>query len=97
MAELLAQALDTSTAWRITRFINCTSELIGEGRLLNPMRQAFQTLGTHAERVVRRWTSTYTNARLEGLNGLFQAHVQGNASLNRCVCGERSERKSRPI
>lgn len=24
-------------------------------------------------RWVRRWTSTYTNARLEGLNGLFQA------------------------
>ena len=37
------------------------------------MRKALQTLGTHAERVVRRWTSTYTNARLEGLNGLFQA------------------------
>ncbi|WP_294046825.1 transposase, partial [Thiolapillus sp.] len=26
-----------------------------------------------AERVVRRWTSTYTNARMEGLNSLFQA------------------------
>ena len=37
------------------------------------MRQALQILRTHAERVVRRWTSTYTNARLEGLNGLFQA------------------------
>jgi len=30
------------------------------------------TLATHAERVVRRWTSTYTNARMEGLNSLFQ-------------------------
>lgn len=93
MAELLAQGLDTATAWRIkerlrwvrlartpqaarwriTRFINYASELIGESRLLKPMRQALQTLQTHAERVVRRWTSTYTNARLEGLNGLFQA------------------------
>jgi transposase len=93
LAELLAQGLDTATAWRIkerlrwvrlartpraarwriTRFINYASELIGESRLLKPMRQALQTLRTHAERVVRRWTSTYTNARLEGLNGLFQA------------------------
>ena len=93
MGELLAQGLDTATAWRIkerlrwvrlahtpraarwriTRFINYASELIGESQMLKPMRQALQTLRTHAERVVRRWTSTYTNARLEGMNGLFQA------------------------
>ena len=59
--------------WRITRFINYASELVGESPLLEPVRKALQTLATHAERVVRRWTSTYTNARLEGLNGLFQA------------------------
>ena len=59
--------------WRISRFINYASGLVGESRLLEPVRKALQTLQTHAERVVRRWTSTYTNARLEGLNGLFQA------------------------
>ena len=59
--------------WRITRFINYSTDLVGTGKLLEPVRQALQTLATHAERVVRRWTSTYTNARLEGLNGLFQA------------------------
>ena len=59
--------------WRITRFINYAFELVGESPLLEPVRKALQTLATHAERVVRRWTSTYTNARLEGLNGLFQA------------------------
>ena len=59
--------------WRITRFINYASELVGGAHLLEPVRKALQTLRTHAERVVRRWTSTYTNARLEGLNGLFQA------------------------
>jgi len=37
------------------------------------MRKAIATLERHAERVVRRWTSTYTNARMEGLNSLFQA------------------------
>jgi len=59
--------------WRITRFINYATELVGENRLLEPVRKALQTLATQAERVVRRWTSTYTNARLEGLNGIFQA------------------------
>lgn len=59
--------------WRITRFINYASELVGESPLLEPVRRALKTLSLQAERVVRRWTSTYTNARLEGLNGLFQA------------------------
>jgi len=59
--------------WRITRFIGYAMELIGENPLLEPVQKALATLKSHAERVVRRWTSTYTNARLEGLNSLFQA------------------------
>jgi transposase len=50
--------------WRITRFVNYASELIGDSTLLEPIRKALQTLSTHTDRVVRRWTSTYTNARL---------------------------------
>lgn len=59
--------------WRITRFLNYAHELAGESVLLEPIRKSLETLARHAKRVVRRWTSTYTNARLEGLNGLFQA------------------------
>lgn len=59
--------------WRITRFVHYATELVGEGALLEPVRKALATLANHAERVVRRWTSTYTNARIEGLNSLFQA------------------------
>ncbi|WP_419633014.1 ISL3 family transposase [Thiolapillus sp.] len=59
--------------WRITRFISYTRELIGESPFLEPVRKALVTLEKHAERVVRRWTSTYTHARMEGLNSLFQA------------------------
>ena len=59
--------------WRITRFIGFGLELLGDSEILAPMRSALETLRRHAERVVRRWTSTYTNARLEGLNSLFQA------------------------
>ena len=36
-------------------------------------RRALATLQNHVERVVQRWTSTYTNAHLEGFNGPFQA------------------------
>ena len=59
--------------WRITRFINYASALIGDSPLLEPVRKALQTLRNHAQGVARRWISTFTNARLEGLNGLFQA------------------------
>lgn len=59
--------------WRISRFINYTRLLVGENKLLEPVRKALNSLERHAKRVVRRWTSTYTNARMEGLNSLFQA------------------------
>ena len=59
--------------WRITRFINHAIDLMDGRTLLEPIKKALETLGRHTERVVRRWTSTYTNARMEGLNSLFQA------------------------
>ena len=36
------------------------------------MAKALTTHERHAEQVVRRWISGLTNARLEGMNGLFQ-------------------------
>jgi len=62
-----------AASWRITHFIRYAQALVGESLLLEPIRSALDTLSRHAKRVVRRWTSTYTNARLEGLNSLFQA------------------------
>ena len=59
--------------WRITLFLNYARALVGDTPRLEPVRKALATLKTHARRVVQRWTSTYTNARLEGFNGLFQA------------------------
>jgi transposase len=59
--------------WRITNFIRYAREIARIDDILEPMNKALDTLQRHAERVVRRWTSTYTNARLEGLNSLFQA------------------------
>lgn len=59
--------------WRITHFINYARSWVLAEPLLAPMVKALNTLSRHARQVIRRWTSTYTNARLEGLNGLFQA------------------------
>ena len=59
--------------WRITHFLNWAGALVGDTPGLEPVRKALATLKNHIDRVVQRWTSTYTNARLEGFNGLFQA------------------------
>jgi transposase len=59
--------------WRITRFIRHAREGIAGQALLEPVRKALETFENHLHRILQRWTSTHTNARLEGLNGLFQA------------------------
>ncbi len=70
----IRQAKGTRAAkWRITHFIHYARALVGQTPRLEPVRKALQTLEKHADRVVQRWTSTYTNARLEGMNSLFQA------------------------
>ncbi len=59
--------------WRITSFIRHARECIAGEVLLEPVRKALETFERHLGRILQRWTSTHTNARLEGLNGLFQA------------------------
>jgi transposase len=59
--------------WRITRFINHIGLGLDPGPLLDPVRRALNTFASHVERIVQRWTSSHSNARLEGLNGIFQA------------------------
>ncbi len=59
--------------WRITHFIRHAEQSIGEEALLAPVKKALRTFHDNIERILRRWTSRYSNARLEGLNGLFQA------------------------
>jgi transposase len=59
--------------WRASRFFNFAKELIGDSRLLEPVRKALGTFENHLARILRRWESLLTNARLEGLNSLFQA------------------------
>jgi len=60
-------------SWRIRHFIRHAKEVLGDSPLQEPMYKALETLKNHTKEIVRRWTSTLTNARLEGMNCLFQA------------------------
>ncbi len=59
--------------WRITRFINHIGLGLVPGPLLDPVRRALNTFASHADHILQRWNSSHSNARLEALNGIFQA------------------------
>jgi len=59
--------------WRLTNFLRHANELLDPDPLLDPVRKAIATVETHSKRILQRWSSSHSNARLEGLNGLFQA------------------------
>jgi transposase len=59
--------------WRATHFIKAAEELIGTEELLEPVVTALKTFKEQLPRIIRRWQSLLTNARMEGFNGLFQA------------------------
>lgn len=74
MLRWIRQAAGAQAArWRITRFINHIGLTLDPGPLLDPVRRALRTFASHIERIVQRWASSHSNARLEALNGLFQA------------------------
>ena len=59
--------------WRLTHFLKYAKSALGDCSVLEPVRKAVSTVEAHIDRILQRWTSTYTNARIEGLNSLFQA------------------------
>jgi len=59
--------------WRLTRFLNHANELAAGAEALEPVRKAIATVRQQIDRIIQRWYSTYSNARLEGLNSIFQA------------------------
>ena len=76
--ELLRWVREATTVqgakWRLTHFIRHVQEcLAGADAVLDPVRTALQTVVDHAQKIIERWRSNHSNARLEGLNGLFQA------------------------
>ena len=73
MLRWIRQAGTSQAArWRITRFINHIGSGLQPTALLDPVRHALGTVAIHVERIVQRWRSSHSNARLEALNGIFQ-------------------------
>ena len=75
MLRWVRQATSTQAArWRLSHFLKHIGSRLDEAdAILDPVRDAVETVRRHGERIVRRWNSGYSNARLEALNGLFQA------------------------
>jgi transposase len=59
--------------WRITHFLKHATEYTADCPLLEPVRNALASFERHMPRILHRWHSLHTNARLEGFNCLFQA------------------------
>ena len=59
--------------WRITHFLRHAREKIGDNPVFGKLRKAVETIDKQLERILERWTSTYSNARMEALNGIFKA------------------------
>jgi len=47
--------------------------------LLKPVKKALNAVERHKKRILSRRGNDYTNAKLEGLNGLFQAATRARA------------------
>ena len=59
--------------WRLSHFLRHANERIAGNPLFEAVRKALETVEKHRERILERWVSAHSNARMEGFNGLFQA------------------------
>ena len=59
--------------WRLTWFLNIAREMLEGVDLLKPVRTALNTVEKYRHAIESRWISGHSNARIEALNGIFQA------------------------
>jgi transposase len=59
--------------WRLTNFVNVALALVADVDLLKPVGKALKTVAKHRVPILARWASGHSNARIEALNGIFQA------------------------
>lgn len=63
----------SAARWLANRFLVFARELVSEEVLLEPLNKALNSFEKHFSMILRHWHSLLSNARLEGMNGLFQA------------------------
>jgi transposase len=66
-------ATEQAAKWRLSSFLKFARELIGKEATLAPVHKAVNAVEKHRDAIVARWRSNHSNARIEGLNSLFQA------------------------
>ena len=59
--------------WRLTWFVNTATSMVDGIDTLKPVRKALQTVTKYSKAILARWQTGHGNARLEALNGIFQA------------------------
>jgi len=60
--------------WRLSNFLlRMSYERLERSPVLQPLVEAVETIIRHRPAIEARWESNHSNARLEGLNSLFQA------------------------
>jgi transposase len=64
---------EQAAKWRLTAFLNYAKELVEDKPALAPVRKAIKTVENFRKAIEARWRSSHSNARIEGLNSLFQA------------------------
>ena len=59
--------------WRLTWFVNTATSMVDGIDTLKPVHKALQTVTKYSKAILARWQTGHGNARLEALNGIFQA------------------------
>ncbi len=70
-----------AAAWRLTNFLNYYKELLKE-KVYGPIQKALRTIESKRKMIEQRWKSSYSNARLEGLEGDDRNAVLSAAASN---------------
>ena len=74
--ELLRWVRQTDAAvkarWQLEIFCKYVRQITEDVPLPRPIEKAVATVEKPLSGLARRWTSLFSNARLEGMNGLFQ-------------------------
>jgi transposase len=67
-------ATPQAAKWRLSNFLLCMAETgLTRSPVLKPIISAIETVIRHRQAIESRWQSGHSNARLEGLNSIFQA------------------------
>ena len=63
----------SQSSWVTAPLHRHAREKINDDPVFEKLRKAVETVDKQQKRILERWTSTYSNARMEALDGIFKA------------------------